>query len=179
MDWYLSPAGEKYRPDLHRIAAMESTEETDALLLGYAMEGIRMAGTFGLYREAAAVDTLTEADGRQINVNPGDKVFVSFVQAAKDPKHFPNPEEVDPRRPMDKYIHYGVGPHACLGRDISQVALTELFRAMFRKRNLRRVPGAQGELKKVPRPGGFFVYMTEDWSGIWPFPTTMKVTWDE
>ncbi|CAM1508862.1 Fc.00g026010.m01.CDS01 [Cosmosporella sp. VM-42] len=179
IDWYLSPAGEKYRAELHRIATQESSEETDALLLGYAMEGIRMAGTFGLYREAAAADVITEDDGRKINVNPGDRVFVSFVQAAKDPKHFPNPMEVDPRRPLDKYIHYGVGPHTCLGRDVSQTALTELFRALFRKKNLRRVPGAQGELKKVPRPGGFFVYMAEDWGGLWPFPTTMKVTWDE
>jgi hypothetical protein len=179
LDWYLSPAGEKYRPELHRIAALETGNETDALLLGYAMEGIRMAGTFGLYREATTADVIQEDDGREVPVKAGDRVFVSFVSAAKDPSIFPNPEEVDPRRPLDSYIHYGVGPHACLGRDISQVALTELFRALFRKKGLRRVAGAQGELKKVPRPGGFFVYMTEDWGSIWPFPTSMKVTWDE
>ncbi|KAH6966960.1 heme peroxidase [Fusarium venenatum] len=172
LDWYLSPAGEKYRPELHRIAALETGNETDALLLGYAMEGIRMAGTFGLYREATTADVIQEDDGREVPVKAGDRVFVSFVTAAKDPNIFPNPEEVDPRRPLDSYIHYGVGPHACLGRDISQVALTELFRALFRKKGLRRVAGAQGELKKVPRPGGFFVYMTEDWGSIWPFPTT-------
>lgn len=179
MDWYLSPAGEKYRPELHRIAALETGDETDALLLGYAMEGIRMAGTFGLYREATTADVIQEDDGREVPVKAGDRVFVSFVTAAKDPNIFPDPEVVDPRRPLDSYIHYGVGPHACLGRDISQVALTELFRALFRKKGLRRVAGAQGELKKVPRPGGFFVYMTEDWGSIWPFPTSMKVTWDE
>ncbi|KAF5017298.1 hypothetical protein F66182_10796 [Fusarium sp. NRRL 66182] len=179
LDWYLSPAGEKYRPELHRIANLETGDETDALLLGYAMEGIRMAGTFGLYREAAAHDMIQEDDGRSVAVQPGDRVFVSFVSAAKDPDMFPNPDVVDPRRPLESYIHYGVGPHACLGRDISQVALTELFRALFRKKGLRRVNGAQGELKKVPRPGGFWVYMTEDWGSIWPFPTSMKVTWDD
>ncbi|KAF4459201.1 prostaglandin-endoperoxide synthase 1 [Fusarium albosuccineum] len=178
LDWYLSPAGEKYRPELHRIAALETGDETDALLLGYAMEAIRMAGTFGLYREAATGDVIQEDDGRRVNVNAGDRVFVSFVTAAKDPEMFPNPEVVDPRRPLESYMHYGTGPHECLGRNISQVALTELFRALFRKKGLRRVPGAQGELKKVPRPGGFFVYMTEDWGSIWPFPTSMKVTWD-
>lgn len=143
------------------------------------MEGIRMAGTFGLYRKASVADTITEDDGRKVPVHPGDRVFVSFVGAAKDPAHFPNPEQINPRRPLDSYIHYGVGPHACLGRDVSQIALTELFRAVFRKKGLRRVPGPQGLLKKVPRPGGFYVYMTEDWGSIWPFPTTMKVTWDE
>ncbi|KAF4981845.1 hypothetical protein FZEAL_2424 [Fusarium zealandicum] len=179
LDWYLSPAGERYRPELHRIASLETGDETDALLLGYAMEGIRMAGTFGLYRQAAQADVISEDDGRRVKVEAGDRVFVSLVSAAKDPSIYPSPELVDPRRPLRSYIHYGTGPHECLGRDISQVALTELFRALFRKKGLRRVPGPQGELKKVPRPGGFFVYMTEDWGSIWPFPTSMKVTWDD
>lgn len=137
-----------------------------------------MAGTFGLYRKVAAADTITEDDGRKFNVKPGDSVFISFVSAAKDSNVFPDPDKVNPKRPLGTYIHYGAGPHECLGRDISQVALIELFRALFRKRNLRRVPGPQGELKKVPRPGGFFVYMTDDWGGLWPFPGSMKVMWD-
>lgn len=29
------------------------------------------------------------------------------------------------------------------------IALTEMFRAVFRKSNLRRTPGPQGELKKI------------------------------
>lgn len=72
--------------------------------------------------------------------------------------HFPSPEEVNPRRPLDAYIHFGLGPHACLGRNAAQAALTEMFRAVFKLRNVRRAPGPQGELKKVPRPGRFFVY---------------------
>lgn len=59
------------------------------------------------------------------------------------------------------------------------MALTEMFRALFRRRGLRRAPGPQGELKKVGRPGGFFVYLREDWGSLWPFPVTMKVMWDE
>lgn len=143
------------------------------------MEGIRLAGTFGAYRQASGSDKIIEDDGREVNIAPGDRVFVSFVGAARDPKHFPDPEEVNPARPLDSYIHYGAGPHACLGRDISQVAIIELFRTLFRRKNVRRVPGPQGELKKVARPGGFYVYMMEDWSSYFPFPTTMKVMWDE
>ena len=44
------------------------------------MEGIRLAGTFGSYREAAAADTIMEDDGREVPVKPGDRVFVSFVR---------------------------------------------------------------------------------------------------
>lgn len=92
------------------------------------------------------------------------------VQANRDPKVFPNPDEVRLDRPMDAYIHYGVGPHTCLGKDASKVALTAMLRVVGGLQNLRRAPGPQGELKKVPRPGGFYTYMREDWSSYFPFP---------
>ncbi|KAH8904704.1 linoleate diol synthase [Coniochaeta sp. PMI_546] len=179
VDFYLSDAGSGHLPEIHRVASLPDSDEADALLLGYAMEGVRLAGTFGSYREAAVADTIREDDGREVPVKAGDRVFVSFVSAARDPAQFPDPETVNPRRPLDRYIHYGAGPHACLGREASQVALTELFRALFRRRNVRRVPGPQGELKKVPRPGGFYVYLREDWGSMWPFPVNMRVMWDE
>ncbi|OIW26965.1 heme peroxidase [Coniochaeta ligniaria NRRL 30616] len=179
VDFYLSDKGTGHLPEIHRIANLPETDETDALLLGYAMEGVRLAGTFGSYREATVADTIREDDGTEVPVKPKDRVFVSFVSAARDPTQFPDPETVNPCRPLDRYIHYGAGPHACLGREASQVALTEMFRALFRRRNVRRVPGPQGELKKVPRPGGFYVYLREDWGSMWPFPVTMRVMWDE
>jgi hypothetical protein len=79
VDFFLSPAGQQHIPDIHRIANEPSSEETDALLLGYAMEGIRLAGTFGSYREVATNDVIHEDDGRSIPVKAGDRVFVSFV----------------------------------------------------------------------------------------------------
>lgn len=79
MDFYLSPKGSAHISDIYAVASQPPSERTDALLLGYAMEGIRLAGTFGLYREAAADDTIYEDDERQVPVNKGDKVFVSFV----------------------------------------------------------------------------------------------------
>lgn len=49
------------------------------MLLGYAMEGIRLAGTFGSYREAVQDDVIVEDGGREVPVRRGDKIFVSFV----------------------------------------------------------------------------------------------------
>ncbi len=100
------------------------------------------------------------------------------VSAARDPDHFPDPDTINPRRPLDKYIFFGAGPHACLGRDVTQVAITELFRALFRRKGLRRSLGPQGELKTIPQPGGFNVYLREDWGALSPYPTTMKIMWD-
>lgn len=177
-DFYLSPAGAPYVPELIRLASLETGPDTDALLLGYALEGIRLSGTFSIYRDAVVADTIKEDDGSTVTVNAGDRVYTSFVSAATDAAHFPSPETVDPKRPLDSYVHYGNGPFESLGRDTSHIALVELFRSVFKKKGLKRVNGAQGLMKKIPRKGGFYDYLTEDWGTVSPFPTTMKVTWE-
>lgn len=178
VDWYLSPAGEPHLAMLQEIATREPSAETDNLLLGYAMEGVRLTGPMGLNRYATSADTIIEDDGRRVNVDQGGRIFVSLAAAARDPAHFPNPDKVDPRRPLDAYIYHGAGSDTGLGKEVGQIALVELFRALFSKRGLKRVAGPQGQLKKVPQPDGSTAFMTEDWGSFWPFPTTMKVTWD-
>lgn len=44
----------------------------------YCLEAIRINGAFGAYREAQTSITVNDA-GRDINIKPGDKVFVPFV----------------------------------------------------------------------------------------------------
>ncbi|KAI1632145.1 heme peroxidase [Biscogniauxia mediterranea] len=178
VDYYLTPEGSQHLPELHRIANLPSSDENDSLLLGYCMEGLRLAGTFSSYREAATDDIIREDDGREIPVKAKDRVFVSFAGAAKDPKYFPHPEELNPRRPLDAYIHFGLGPYGCLGRDVAQAGLTEMFRSLFKLKNVRRAPGPQGELKKVLHPGGFRVFMRDDRGQYFPFPCTMKICYD-
>ncbi|KAL1954110.1 hypothetical protein VTO42DRAFT_1734 [Malbranchea cinnamomea] len=176
IDFYLSEKGKVHLPDIQRWAK-EDSEESDEKLLHYCMEGIRLNGTFGSYREATTA-MVVDDDGREVAIKPGDKVFVSFVGAARDPKIFPDPDEVRLDRPLDSYIHYGEGPHTCLGKDANMVALTSMLRVVGRLENLRRAPGPQGELKKVPRPGGFYVYMRENHESYFVFPMSMKVHFD-
>ena len=177
MDFYLSPAGLPHLPEIRRLAQL-STPESDTLLLHYAMEGIRLNGTFGSYRRSTVTTTIEDGPGNLVSIKPDDKVFVSFVSAARDPAIFPEPDSVKPDRPLDKYIHYGVGEHTCLGKDASMVALTAMLRTVGKLKGLRRAPGPQGQLKKIPREGGFYVYMMEDQGSYYVFPKTMKIHWD-
>ena len=142
------------------------------------------------------VSTTVDDGGRSVKVQPGDKVFCNFVGATREAETFPDPDAVRTDRPMDAYIHYGFGPHACLGREASRVALTAMLRVVGRLDNLRRAPGPQGQLKKVLRPGGLYVYMRADHGSYFPFPTSecapkltterkhtdaftaMKINWD-
>jgi|ERR1700722_7899641 linoleate 10R-lipoxygenase len=175
MDYYLG-AGSKHLPEINRLAKIDNAE-TDEKLLHYAMEGIRLNGTFGSYRRSTISTTVMDGD-TQVPIKPGDNVFVSFVGAARDPSVFPNPEEVVVDRPIESYIHYGMGEHSCLGKQASMVALTAMLRTVGKLDGLRRAPGPQGELKKIPRPGGFYVYMREDHGSYSVFPSTMKVHYD-
>lgn len=135
------------------------------------MEGIRLNGTFGSYRQCS-VSTTIDDGGRPVTVKPGDKIFCSFVGASREAEFFPEPDSVRIDRPMDTYIHYGFGPHACLGREASRTALTAMLRAVGRLDNLRRAPGPQGQLKKIPRAGGLYHYMRADHGSYFPFPTS-------
>lgn len=103
---------------------------------------------------------------------------MSKVTASHDPKAFPNPEQIVLDRPLDSYIHYGWGPHICLGFGMSKIAMTTMLKTVCKLDNLRRAPGLQGKVKKVPGPGGLTKYLTADNSSYFPFPTTMKVQWD-
>jgi linoleate 10R-lipoxygenase len=58
------------------------------------------------------------------------------------------------------------------------VALTAMLRTVAKLEGLRRAPGPQGQLKKVPRPGGFYVYMREDYGSYFVFPCSMKIHYD-
>lgn len=149
MDYYLGE-GISHLPEIQRWAR-ENTKESFDTLLHYVNEGIRLNGTFGSYRRSQ-VNYVFQEDGRQIAVKPGDKVFCSFVGAARDPKIFPNPDQVRLDRPLDSYIHYGIGGHTCLGKEASMVALTAMLKTVGKLQNLRRAPGPQGQLKKVCLP---------------------------
>ncbi|KAK0729630.1 heme peroxidase [Lasiosphaeris hirsuta] len=178
-DYYLSASGKAHLADIHSLANQPSSAETDALLLGYALEGVRLSGTSGAYCEASSADTVQEDDGSEVSVQASDRVYINFANSAKDANYFPEPSTVNPRRPVGSYIQYSAGPHAILGREISHAALTEMFRALFKHKNVARAPGPQGELKKVVREGDSVLYLREDWGALTPFPVTMKVTWDE
>jgi len=107
------------------------------------MEGIRLNGTFGSYR-LCTVEMTIDDNGRPVHVKPGDRVFTSFVGANRESEFFIDPDTVNIDRPMENYIHYGLGPHACLGGEASRTALTAMLRVVGRLDNLRRAPGPQG-----------------------------------
>lgn len=176
LDFYLSDEAAPHLKEINRLAKLD-TEEADELLLRYFMEGSRIRATVGLYRDVATETTIQDGEN-SINVKPGDEILCDLVTASQDPNAFPEPDKVKLDRPLDSYIHFGWGPHTCLGYGVCKLALTTMLKTVGQLDKLRRAPGSQGQMKKVPGPGGITMYMTPDHSSFVPFPTTMKVRWD-
>ncbi|KAL2163210.1 hypothetical protein VTH06DRAFT_5266 [Thermothelomyces fergusii] len=177
VDFYLSPRGAPYLETIRSLAAQPASEQNDFLLLGYALEGVRLSGSTKLHFEATTADSLPAEDGTQVQVQPGDRIAIASAA--------PSSSQVDPSRPRDSYVHLAGLPNSSfLGtRAIADAALTEMFRAAFRRPGVRRAPGPQGELKRVVGVGGAgpgaVEYLREDWGAKGAWPVTMKVCWDE
>jgi len=59
-----------------------------------------------------------------------------------------NPGQFDPDRTVD-YMHFGHGPHLCLGRYVSEVTVPELIAGLVRLPDLRRARGRAGRIQYV------------------------------
>ncbi|KAK7920311.1 prostaglandin-endoperoxide synthase 1 [Apiospora marii] len=188
LDYYLGEGAEHW-PKIQEIARQD-TPESDELLIRYALEGVRLNGSNSVLRHAHADTTIQEGLGgvgvRQpppTRLAAGATVLVSFDALARDPSRYPDPNTVRLDRDLENgYRFYGHGAHTCLGEPMSRVSQAVLLRAAGRLRNLRRAPGAQGQLKMVVPPGNEGLgkmYMDELQSMYSPFPTTMKVLYDE
>ena len=178
------------------------------------LEGARLRGTVAVYRDVATDQTIMDYvpckpdpnDPTLLGANPvndpktstlnlkqGTRVIVDLTTVSHDPAIFPDPEQVKLDRSLDSYMHYGWGPHQCLGMEISRVVMTAMFKAVVGLKGLKKVDGPRGELKSFPASvwsgqvgreavhewSGLRAYMTADQSSYWPMPTTLKVRYDD
>jgi hypothetical protein len=181
LDIYLQPEHMRHWPDIRRCAYSDDPQDFNTLKR-YALEACRLApAAFGLVRVAAEGGTIQD-DQKTVMYEQGDYIYTDFVSAGRDDKVFlKTPNEIDINRKansdLDPYIHHGIGSHACIGRQITEVALAVQLGLFAKLKNLQRLPGQAGELKyttntPLKNPGSIRVYMTEDWSSWWPFPTS-------
>lgn len=181
LDVYLEPDNMIHWTEIRRCAYSNDPDDFKTLQK-YALEACRLApAAFGLLRIAAEGGTIQD-DDRTVIYKRGDIIYTDFVSAGRDERVFgKNANEIDVSRdhPSD-YIQQGYGPHACIGQNISQISLAVQLGLFAKLKNLKRVPGQAGKLKyttELPggNPGSIRVFMTEDWSSWWPFPTSKSL----
>ncbi|KAL1836745.1 hypothetical protein VTJ49DRAFT_4720 [Mycothermus thermophilus] len=179
VDFYLQPAQAAYLAAIRAVAVQEPSEANDALLVGYALEGARRSGSTQVHFSADEAESIPVGDGEAIAVAQGQLVTVILPSSddhTVDPTRYSNsatPTSLLSALPCSALL----GPIS--GAAVTSAALAGMMRAVFRRNNLRRAPGPQGELKKVQTSTGAFEYLREDWGAKGEWPVTMKVCWDE
>ncbi|CAG7960545.1 unnamed protein product [Penicillium olsonii] len=176
IEYYTKPENKAHLTDISRLTQTDDAS-SDEKLYRYCLEAIRLNGNFGAFREAKQVVTVEE-DGKTQTIQPGQQVYASFDQANHDPSIFPEPTQVRLDRPLDSYLNHGQGPTTGFGEEITKIALVAMLRVVARLPGLRRAPGPQGQLKKIPQEGGYYVYLRGDGTAYCPFPMSLKLHWD-
>ncbi|KAK4548052.1 hypothetical protein LTR36_010772 [Oleoguttula mirabilis] len=201
MDYFMTAPGNKHWPAVQALARDDSDDAFDQLM-HYFMEASRLNGETGVFRwvsrdmteDEAIIDKTKPLGERKYVLKKNARVMVDLKAASRDPTAFPNPDEVDLKRPLDKYIHLGHGPHQCLGLPMTRVALTTMLKVIARLDNLQPAPVSiggnsvkssvqkvvkefvPGDLKDIPESWHYHAFLTEDWDMYFPFPTSLKVT---
>ncbi|KAK4699535.1 hypothetical protein P7C70_g6725, partial [Phenoliferia sp. Uapishka_3] len=175
---------DEYRTDRDKLAEIcmqGKNDNTDAQILKYCLEGMRIAPiVVGLPRRATQSMEIKDG-GRNVKIKDGDKVIIGISKAHMDPAKFRNPTEIDVTRPDSDYILLGHGMHKCFGDRISDAFLVASMRAIFRLDNLRKDPSPTGSFKRVRNDfaGGLDSYSYLDQNACeTPSANSLTVLWD-
>jgi cytochrome P450 len=135
------------------LAAGIATDVDDfPRLHGWCWEALRRWPHNPLVLRSAAIDTQLAG----VDIRANDQVFVYTQAAMLDTSVFPEPQLLNPARPLRPYLHFGGGLHPCAGRDVNAFQIPMLVGALVRR-----------GIKSVG---------TIDWAG--PFPDRLPVTFN-
>ena len=97
----------------------------DAHLANAIEEVLRYTAPTTNFRRTATCDT--QIGG--LDVRKGDKIYLSFSAASRDPAVFEDPDAFDiTRSNARKHLAFGIGPHVCIGARLAREQLHALLR---------------------------------------------------
>ncbi|MGI9326310.1 MAG: cytochrome P450 [Pseudomonadales bacterium] len=95
----------------------------------------------------------TATQNTEINGYPikkGDKIYLSYPAANRDPEVFPNPHKFDIQRAnASKHLAFGTGPHVCLGARLARYQLKALLTEIYTRIPDIRIDGEKEMLKSI------------------------------
>ena len=80
-------------------------------------------------------------------IRAGERVYMLWASANRDPDKFENPDEVDFDRKPNRHLTFGIGAHRCLGAQLARLELRIMLEEI-----LRRIPDFRVDLKNVRQP---------------------------
>jgi len=102
--------------------------DVDLYLENAIEEVLRYTSTTTNFRRTATVDTTIGGTP----VKKGDKIYLSYSAANRDPAVFEDPHRFDiTRANARKHIAFGTGPHVCIGARVARMQLHALLKEII------------------------------------------------
>jgi cytochrome P450 len=98
-------------------------------LHGWCWEALRRWPHNPLVQRSAAIDTRIAG----LDISANDRIFVYTQAAMLDTSMFPDPQVLNPTRPLRPYLHFGGGLHPCAGRDVNAFQIPILVGELVRR----------------------------------------------
>ena len=101
-------------------------------------------------------EEFTPADGRTVRhdtelagqpMSAGDKVYLSWAGANRDPEEFEAPDEFRIDRASNRHLSFGAGPHRCAGSNLARLNLRVALGTLVERLPDRRLAVAAEELE--------------------------------
>ena len=132
-----------------RVRSGVSDRELDAII----DEILRIDSPFTANRRVTVEHTVI--GGRPIG--PGERVFLNWTAANRDPDAFGDADEFDPDGNAAGNMVYGIGRHVCPGRELATMELRTLLRAVLAVTEAIAADTARTRRRGRPPVGGYEV----------------------
>lgn len=141
------------RPDALTGAQKAARANDDEQLARHVFEALRFNPLNPIIYRRAVRDTVVAANTlRATSVPKSSMVFAANLSAMFDRLKVDDPNSFRLDRPADTYILWGDSLHTCFGAHINRVLIPTILKPLLQQPNLRRVPGAAGQIDAEGTP---------------------------
>lgn len=180
IDLFLSQGYEQYKERIIELAHQDD-EASDREMQGFVFEGIRHANAVpGLPLVATKPTTIQDGARGAVHVNADHTVFLATSLSAMDPATFPEPEKLNPHRPVEDYALLTRSLHPYYGARFVGPSIAAILKEVFKLKNLRRAKGRAGRFTKIEYEiaGVKTIQYLDANAKESPIPTTLSLEYD-
>jgi cytochrome P450 len=133
------------RPEVHRAAALAAAAPDPAEFDGHVWEALRFDPFLKMITRVGAQDhVLAAGTPRETAVPAGTPVLAAVASAMFDETAVPEPDRFRTDRPPRTHLHFGHGPHACVGVHPGAAVISETVRRLLLRPGLRLLDPPDG-----------------------------------
>jgi hypothetical protein len=108
----------------------------------FVIESVRLYPTVTSVHRLVEGDETVHVAGKPLHLTAGDEIVYPFICANQDPRHFPNPAELNLHRTEEEYekvLSWSKGSHVCPAKKLSVVVTTVMLETLAEKFSLEEL----------------------------------------